>query len=461
MTAPPDADFVVLTSRLAPHRDGGYAVAVASRLRLLASVGVARPLLLTFDVGGADEHAKDNRQAFPDPHPNVEIRNLFEEILHDPSWLWDEARDGRADPDASYRAIHDGEGREVVSLPVIGDPAWYLTEAPVAVRTDGGSRTLAGFKELYMAWLTRVAAQLRSRADNEDRCIVVICESKQLGELIADWADPNVRIVHTVHNSHLDAPCEPSSALRDDGWRRWFALLDRFDAVVWPTASQEDDVTERFGAREGSVVIPTPITPDPRPRLRRRRVREVLMVNRLADQKRVDIAITSWPRVLQRVPDAHLHIYGDGPLRALLQNLIEDRGLAQSVHLHGYSDRVREAMAVSTAFLSTSAFEGQNLAIGEALSSGLPVVAFDVCYGPRDYVGDGGILVAPGDTEGVASALSALLLDDAARAEMSERAVEQSRRLSPEVVGETFSRLLEDVVARPARPRTSGAERAA
>jgi glycosyltransferase involved in cell wall biosynthesis len=118
-------------------------------------------------------------------------------------------------------------------------------------------------------------------------------------------------------------------------------------------------------------------------------------------------------------------------------------------------------MAVSTAFLSTSAFEGQNLAIGEALPSGLPVVAFDVCYGPRDYVGDGGILVAPGDTEGVASALSALLLDDTARAEMSERAVEQSRRLSPEVVGETFSRLLKDVVARPARPRTSGAERAA
>ncbi|MBB3157509.1 hypothetical protein FHS07_001193 [Microbacterium proteolyticum] len=461
MPAPPDADFVVLTSRLAPHRDGGYAVAVASRLRLLGSIGVARPLLLTFDAGGADEHAKDNRQAFPDPDSNVEVRNLFEEILHDPSWLYEKAREGRADPDAAYRAIRDGEGREVVSLPVISDSAWYLTDTPVVVRADGGSRTMAGFRELYMAWLTRVVAQLRSRADDADRCIVVICESKQLGELIADWADPKVRIVHTVHNSHLAAPCEPSSCLRDDGWRRWLALLDRFDAVIWPTASQEDDVAERFGAHEGSVVIPTPITADSRPRPRRRRVREVLMVNRLVDQKRVDTAITSWPRVLQRVPDAHLHVYGDGPLRTLLQNLIEDRGLAQSVHLHGYSDRVREAMAVSTAFLSTSAFEGQNLAIGEALASGLPVVAFDVCYGPRDYVGGGGILVAPGDTEGVASALSALLLDETARAEMSERAVEQSRRLSPEAVGETFSRLLEDVIARPARPRTSGSERAA
>lgn len=461
MPAPPHADFVVLTSRLAPHRDGGYAVAVAARLRLLESIGVTRPLLLTFDAGGVDEHARDNRQAFPDPHPDVEIRNLFEEIRHDPSWLYEQARRGRADPDAAYRAIRDDEGREVVSLPVISnDPAWYLTETPVVVRGDRGPRVLAGFRELYMAWLTRVASQLRSRADDDARCIVVICESKQIGELIADWADPNVRIVHTVHNSHLVAPCEPSSSLRDDGWRRWLALLDRFDAVIWPTASQEDDVAERFGAHEGSIAIPTPITPDARSRPHRRRSREILMVNRLVDQKRVDSAIDSWPRVLRSVPDAQLHIYGDGPLRAPLQGLIDDRGLTQSVHLHGHSDRVRDAMAGSTAFLSTSSFEGQNLAIGEALASGLPVVAFDVCYGPRDYVGEGGILVAPGDTEGVASALAALLLDDTARAEMSERAREQSRRLSPEAVGTTFARLLHDVVARPAKQRTAGSAHA-
>lgn len=460
MPAPPDADFVVLTSRLSPRRDGGYAVAVASRLRLLRSIGVVRPLLLTFDVGGADQHAEDNRQAFRDPHADVEIRNLFEEILHDSSWLYDEAREGRADPDASYREIRDGAGRGVISLPVIDDAAWHLAETPVVVPGGDGHRILAGFRGLYRAWLTRVVAQLRSRAGDDHRCIVVICESKQVGELIADWADPDVRIVHTVHNSHLVAPCEPSSSLRDDGWRRWLALLDHFDAVIWPTASQQTDVTERFGALEGSVVIPTPITPDPRPRSHGGRGRDVLMVNRLVDQKRVDTAVASWPLVLQRVPDAHLHIYGDGPLRGQLQELIDDRGLTGSVHLHGYSDRVREAMAISAAFLCTSAFEGQNLAIGEALSSGLPVVAFDVCYGPRDYVGTGGILVSPGDVEGVASALASLLLDDTARAEMSVRALEQSRRLSPEAVGETFARLLEDVVARPARRRTSAADQA-
>ena len=166
------------------------------------------------------------------------------------------------------------------------------------------------------------------------------------------------------------------------------------------------------------------------------------MVNRLVDQKRVDAAIAAWPLVLQRVPDAQLHIYGDGPLRSSLQALIDARGVTRSVRLHGFSDRIPEAMADASAFLCTSSFEGQNLAISEALASGLPVVAFDVCYGPRDYVGDGGILVAPGDTEGVVTALTTLLVDGDVRAAMSRRALLRSRRLRPEVVGDAFARLL-------------------
>jgi len=453
MPPPPEADVVVLTSRLAPHRDGGYAVAVASRLRLLRSIGVARPLLLTFDVGDAGERAENLRHALrDDPRPDIEMRNLYEEVLRDSSWLYERAQDGGEDADTAYRPIRDSAGREVLSLPVIhDDPHWHLTRVPVVVRGEGGSRTLAGFGALYMAWLTRVVAELRARAADDDRCVVVICESKQIGELIADWADPHVRIVHTVHNSHLEAPCEPSSALRDDGWRRWLDLLDRFNAVIWPTASQEDDVIGRFGAHEGSVAIPTPVSPDATPRPPARGANDVLMVNRLVDQKRVDTAIALWPSVVANVPDAHLHIYGDGPLRGALQDLIEERGVRGSVHLHGYSDHVREAMAVSAVFLCTSMFEGQNLAIGEALASGLPVVAFDVCYGPRDYVGAGGVLVAPGDTDGVATALTALLTDEGARDEMSERAREQSLLLTPDAVGDTFTRLLEDVVARPSR----------
>ncbi|KTS03656.1 glycosyltransferase [Microbacterium testaceum] len=453
MPSPPDADFLVLTSRLAPRLDGGYAVAVASRLRLLRSIGVTRPLLLTFDVGDADERAREIRHALrEDPEGDIEMRNLYEEVVRDPSWLYEQAQEGGADPATAYRAIRDDAGAEVVSLPVIrDDPDWHLTRTPVIVRGERGSRVLAGFRALYAAWLTRVVAELRARAGDDERSVVVICESKQIGELIAEWVDPNVRIVHTVHNSHLAAPCRPSAPLRDDGWRRWLGLLDRFDAVVWPTPSQEDDVVERFGAHEGFAAIPTPIAPGLEPPARAREGTDVVMVNRLVDQKRVDTAIALWPSVVARVPDARLHIYGDGPLRSALQNLIEERGVSGSVHLHGYSDRVREAMATSAVFLCTSIFEGQNLAIGEALASGLPVVAFDVCYGPRDYVGAGGVLVAPGDTDGVASALTALLTDEGAREEMSERAREQSLLLTLEAVGETFTRLLEDVVARPAR----------
>ncbi|HCS59836.1 MAG TPA: glycosyltransferase, partial [Microbacterium sp.] len=56
----PDAEYLVLSSRLIPDLDGGYTIATLSRAAQLASAGVAGgagPLLLTFDPGTAAAHA--------------------------------------------------------------------------------------------------------------------------------------------------------------------------------------------------------------------------------------------------------------------------------------------------------------------------------------------------------------------------------------------------------------------
>lgn len=60
----PDAEYVVLSSRLIPGMDGGYTIATLTRARQLAEAGVAEgagPQLLTFDPGTAADHAAQRR----------------------------------------------------------------------------------------------------------------------------------------------------------------------------------------------------------------------------------------------------------------------------------------------------------------------------------------------------------------------------------------------------------------
>ena len=464
VTALPDADYVVLGSRVALGLDGGFAIAVPARLRLLEAAGAREPLLLSLD-GAPSEVREAQRREFVDRGlvPSADrLRNLFDEISADPAWLSAAGEPGVATPGVEYRTVTDAAGKPILSLPVLqGDPEWHLSDAAVVVHAPDGDRVLHGFAELYIAWLARIADERRSAAGNDERVFVVICESRQIGELLARWDDPRVRIVHTVHNSHLPAPYDDPDAPITGLWQRWLGLLDRFDAVLWPTALQRDDVVARFGAHPG-FVVPSPVELGAEPvDAASRDPRRVVMVNRLADQKRVDRAIEAWPRVVARVPDARLEIYGDGPLRAELQALIHQLGLIESVHLHGHTDDRDATFDSAALMLVSTAFEGQGLAIAEALARGLPVVSFDVRYGPRDVIGDGGVLVAPGDVDALADAVFGLLLDDERRAAMSRASRRAAFALTPDAVRVVLVDALRTVVERPSRRRRSDAGRAA
>ena len=145
----PDAEYLILSSRLIPDRDGGYALATLARARQMAAGGVhdgLGPLLLTLDPGTPAEHARHRatfagRDLVIDP---ARMRNLFDEAA-DPhggaaAWLRAAVDPGEPDPALEYVSVPDAAGRPVVGLPVItGDPDWHITTAPVAVYDARGA----------------------------------------------------------------------------------------------------------------------------------------------------------------------------------------------------------------------------------------------------------------------------------------------------------------------------------
>lgn len=428
----PRAHYALLASRLVPRVDGGFTIAVLARARHMAAAGVEGgrgPLLLTVDPGSVIDHAA-HREAFVAGGLAASadvFRNLFDDAAADPAWLIDAAGPGGPTPGVDYREITDAAGRPLLALPVVASPDWHLTDANVVVHAPAGDRVVAGFRGLYRAWLDQVVARLR--AADPALPVVIVSESRQLGELLAGWRPAGVILIHTVHTSH-----RPPAVSVGGLWRGWFDVVDRFDAVLWPTAQQRDDAIADHGPHLGYEVVPNAL-PLPPGRPHEPEPGRVVAVGRLAPGKRFEQALDAWRRVVPAVPGAHFDLYGEGPSRSELERFVTEHGLGDSVTLHGHVEDVSDALADAQLLVQTTAYEGQGLAALEALSRGCPVVGYDIRYGPRELLGDGaGVLVADGDVDALADAMVAVLRDPGLRARMSGRARERAARYAPEPV---------------------------
>lgn len=156
----------------------------------------------------------------------------------------------------------------------------------------------------------------------------------------------------------------------------------------------------------------------------------VLAVGRLSSEKGFERLIAAFGQAFADLPGWRLEIWGDGPLRAALQRVIDGQGLGERVQLKGRTDRPWEIMSGAQVFALTSEFEGFPNAMLEAMALGVATVAFDCNSGPRDLTDGGrvGVLVPPGDVAALARELRALAEDAARRVALGEAGASFVRR---------------------------------
>jgi glycosyltransferase involved in cell wall biosynthesis len=145
------------------------------------------------------------------------------------------------------------------------------------------------------------------------------------------------------------------------------------------------------------------------------------IIGRLAPIKRHDVFLRAARSVMERVPDSHFVVIGDGETRSQVEALIHQLGLQEHVHLLGWRDHAATlaAFADLDVVALTSDNEGLPTALIEAMAAAKPVVATNV-GGVSGLVQDGvtGLLAPPGDDRKVAEHLVHLLRDPAARQRM-------------------------------------------
>ena len=123
-------------------------------------------------------------------------------------------------------------------------------------------------------------------------------------------------------------------------------------------------------------------------------------------------------------------IVGEGPMRADLEGLIDERGLHESVVLWGAlgQEQLRTRLQAATVFVLPSFAEGVPVVLMEAMAMGVPVVTTRIAGIPElieDQVS--GLLVTPGRVDQLADAVERLLTDGELRDAVTSSAYEAVR----------------------------------
>lgn len=150
-----------------------------------------------------------------------------------------------------------------------------------------------------------------------------------------------------------------------------------------------------------------------------------------------------------------LMVLGDGELRPALAALVDQLGLAASVHLPGFKqyEVLPVFYGLAGAFVHASTIEQWGLVVNEAMASGLPVLVSTPCGCASDLVENGrnGFTFDPLDIDALARLLLNISSDDCGRVAMGQASREIIGRWTPETFGEGLVMAAEDALSAPRR----------
>lgn len=284
-----------------------------------------------------------------------------------------------------------------------------------------------------------------------------------LGLLGAKWAKRNniplVSTNHTLYTEYVHyVPVRPKAITRSALVRlmRWY--YSGCDAVVVPSSPVEK-ILRAYGITTRAKVIKTGVVAiPPLDAQQRERVRTefgvdkdgfmLLYVGRIAREKNLPMLLRAFKQVSAKHSGARLILVGGGPALAETEEFAADLGLTDRLVFTGMKKRkeIEPIFASADAFAFPSTTETQGIAICEALSAGLPVVAVNAGGIPENIQPGVDGFLTDNDPEEFAAKIDFLIRSEPERLKMGEAARENSVSFSIERMVSDFEALYHSVI---------------
>lgn len=180
-------------------------------------------------------------------------------------------------------------------------------------------------------------------------------------------------------------------------------------------------------------------------------VYKILFVGRLSrNHKRPHLLIEAFSSIAKDFPNWIVELWGAENGKGYykeLQLLIRKKHLENQVFLKGSTNNVAEILQGGDIFVFPSAYEGFGMALGEAMSMGLPAIGYKSCSAVNELIQDGlnGFLCDDGVTS-LAIVLRRLMEDRDKRIVMGNQARIAMRKFKPQAIWDTWGKTLSKLV---------------
>lgn len=175
--------------------------------------------------------------------------------------------------------------------------------------------------------------------------------------------------------------------------------------------------------------------------------KSAIFVGRFSKQKDVGSLLRIWTLVHERYPDWCLHIYG-GYGEEQDSILAKIKQMDANIQVHEATSNMVEKYRESSILLMTSSYEPFGLVLPEAMSCGLPVVAFDCPYGPADIItgGTDGFLVKERSYDDFSNRVCQLMDHLDLRLRMGKSGIESSKKYAESCIMPLWKQLFNRLV---------------
>lgn len=277
--------------------------------------------------------------------------------------------------------IYNKRRRPILSL-------WFKNNEVSHVFDMRNKKTkISSLEKLYQSWLQSFI--------NQNDIILIDYDFSKNEKLFSSINCKKIAFIH----SHQDY-CNDTKFLKS---------FSGFDKFVFLTTLQKNDFKNiNPELHDKSTLIPHPIQKiEKLPN----KEKKIVTISRLVPGKPIIPAIHAFNRIKNIFPLYNYEIYGIGPDKEKIEQLINELELQDRVFLKGYTNAPLEIFKNSELSIGLTNYEGFGLSILESLSMSCPVITSNVNYGPNEMVKNdfNGYLITGNNIDDIENAMVQIL----------------------------------------------------